>query len=161
MLGAPDFLCDAGAHIEHPFKIKSLFLLFFAVLIKGITCFEGGAKCARCNFISSLNLSFLQGNDSLSNLVNCCRGFHLLAFTGLLVISSILFNCKFHFWLIALNLGQVDAVVGCWFMSLLLSEIERSISIIKCVRLRQRMAELEGSCLKASQGKQRCRCVER
>ena len=97
MLGAPDFLCDAGAHIEHPFKIKSLLLLFFAVLIKGITGFEGGAECARCNFISSLNLSFLQGNDSLSNLVNCCRGFHLLAFAGLLVISSILFNCKFHF----------------------------------------------------------------
>ena len=63
MLGAPDFLGDAGAHIEHPLKIKSLLLLFFTVLIKGISGFQSGfqsgSKRARFNFLSCLKLSFL------------------------------------------------------------------------------------------------------
>ena len=161
MLSAPDFLSDAGAHIENPFKIKSLLLLFFAELIKGIASLEFGAECARFTFLSSLNLSFLKGHDSLSNLVNCCSSFHLLAFAGLFVISSTLLNCKFHFIrLFALALGQVSTV-RCNVLSLLLSEIERGVSVIECVRLWQRMGELEGSCLESGQGKQGRRCVER
>ena len=130
-----------------------------------------GAECARFNFLSCLNLSFLQGDDSLSDIINCCCSFHLLAFAGLRVLGISLLNCKFHFLrlilllllllLFTLNLGQVSGIVRCGVMSLLLSEVKRGISIIKCVRLRQRVTELEGSCLKTSQGKQGCRCVER
>ena len=103
VLGILQLRGNAGAHVGY-------FRLLLLLSVDGSFHQLSHLGLELLLLLSCLNFSLLKGNNTLSDLINSCRGFHFLAHTGFLTGRCSGSDLKLHFFL-CLCLRESQAVL--------------------------------------------------